>query len=37
VHPGAFCAPEGAAGQTTRGTPMACEPASDGRDRWRHG
>ena len=35
VHPGAFCSPEGATGQTTAGTPMVCEPASDGRDRWR--
>jgi len=36
VHPGAFCAPEGATGHTTAGTPMVCEPASDGRDRWQH-
>ena len=35
VHPGAFCSPEGATGHTTAGTAMACEPASDGRDRWR--
>lgn len=35
VHPGAFCSPEGATGHTTAGTPMVCEPASDGRDRWR--
>jgi hypothetical protein len=34
VHPGAFCSPEGATGHTTAGTPMVCEPASDGRDRW---
>jgi hypothetical protein len=34
VHPGAFCSPEGATGHTTKGTPMVCEPASDGRDRW---
>ena len=35
VHPGAFCSPEGATGHTTAGTAMVCEPASDGRDRWR--
>lgn len=35
VHPGAFCSPEGATGHTSAGTPMVCEPASDGRDRWR--
>jgi hypothetical protein len=34
VHPGAFCSPEGATGHTSAGTPMVCEPASDGRDRW---
>lgn len=34
VHPGAFCSPEGATGHTAAGTPMVCEPASDGRDRW---
>ena len=34
VHPGAFCAPEGATGATDRGTSMVCGPASDGRDRW---
>jgi hypothetical protein len=34
VHPGAFCSPQGATGHTTAGTPMVCEPASDGRDRW---
>ncbi len=34
VHPGAFCAPEGALGVTDRGTPMICGPASDGRNRW---
>lgn len=34
VHPGAFCSPQGASGRTTAGTPMVCEPASDGRDRW---
>jgi hypothetical protein len=37
VHPGAFCSPEGATGHTSAGTPMVCEPASDGRDRWQHG
>ena len=36
VHPGAFCAPEGATGVTDRGTPMVCGPASDGRNRWHH-
>jgi hypothetical protein len=34
VHPGAFCTPPGATGQTDRGTPMVCGPASDGRNRW---
>jgi hypothetical protein len=34
VHPGAFCAPEGAPGVTTAGTAMVCGPASDGRNRW---
>jgi hypothetical protein len=34
VHPGAFCAPPGATGQTDLGTPMVCGPGSDGRDRW---
>jgi hypothetical protein len=34
VHPGAFCAPEGAHGVTVDGTPMVCGPASDGRNRW---
>jgi hypothetical protein len=37
VHPGAFCSPEGATGHTSAGTPMVCEPASDGRDRWQRG
>jgi hypothetical protein len=37
VHPGAFCSPEGATGDTTAGTPMVCGPASDGRDRWHSG
>ena len=36
VHPGAFCSPQGATGHTSAGTPMVCEPASDGRDRWQH-
>ncbi len=35
VHPGAFCAPQGATGRATAGTRMVCEPASDGRNRWR--
>lgn len=34
VHPGAFCTPPGATGQTDRGTPMVCGPASDGTNRW---
>ncbi len=34
VHAGAFCSPKGATGHTTAGTPMVCEPASDGRNRW---
>jgi hypothetical protein len=34
VHPGAFCAPAGARGVTTAGTPMVCGPAADGRNRW---
>jgi len=34
VHPGAFCAPQGATGVTTAGTAMVCGPASDGRNRW---
>ena len=33
VHPGAFCAPPGATGQTDLGPAMVCGPASDGRDR----
>jgi hypothetical protein len=37
VHPGAFCAPVGARGVTTAGTPMVCGPASDGRNRWHSG
>jgi hypothetical protein len=37
VHPGAFCSPQGATGRTSAGTPMVCEPASDGRNRWRSG
>ena len=36
VHPGAFCAPEGAHGVTSRGTPMTCKTSStDTRARWR--
>jgi hypothetical protein len=34
VHPGAFCSPPGATGVTTKGTPMVCGLASDGRYRW---
>lgn len=36
VHPGAFCAPAGATGVTSAGTPMVCGPGSDGRNRWHH-
>lgn len=36
VHPGAFCAPAGATGHTTKGTPMTCRTsATDSRNRWR--
>jgi hypothetical protein len=36
VHPGAFCAPVGAQGVTSRGTPMKCTTtATDTRARWR--
>jgi hypothetical protein len=36
VHPGAFCAPRGARGVTSKGTPMVCKPsATDPRNRWR--
>jgi hypothetical protein len=35
VHPGAFCAPLGATGVTSSGTPMVCGVASDGRNRWK--
>ena len=35
VHPGSFCSPGGAAGATSKGTPMVCAPGSDGRLRWR--
>jgi len=36
VHPGAYCAPAGAGGHTTKGTPMTCRTSpTDGRDRWR--
>jgi hypothetical protein len=37
VHPGAFCAPVGARGVTSAGTPMVCGRASDGRNRWHSG
>jgi hypothetical protein len=37
VHPGAFCAPVGARGATSAGTPMVCGPAADGRNRWHSG
>jgi hypothetical protein len=36
VHPGAFCAPIGANGVTSAGTPMTCKTsATDSRARWR--
>jgi len=36
VHPGAFCAPVGATGVTTKGTPMVCSvKAGQDRARWR--
>jgi hypothetical protein len=35
VHPGAFCAPLGATGVTSSGTPMVCGVGSDGRNRWK--
>ncbi len=34
VHPGAFCSPEGATGQSSTGKSEVCGPASDGRNRW---
>lgn len=35
VHPGAFCAPVGAVGVTSAGTPMVCGPtANSSRARW---
>jgi hypothetical protein len=36
VHPGSYCAPEGATGVTDAGTAMTCQPsATDSRARWR--
>ena len=42
VSSGAFCSPEGATGQTSKGTPMICAstkkdgtPYGEGRNRWR--
>lgn len=35
VHPGAFCSPEGALGETNRGTAMACTSKAGDRARWR--
>jgi hypothetical protein len=36
VHPGSYCAPQGAQGVTDAGTPMTCKPsATDSRARWR--
>lgn len=35
VHPGAFCSPEGALGETNRGTAMACTSKGGDRARWR--
>ena len=38
VHPGAFCAPAGATGVTTKGTHMVCGPtANSARARWHSG
>ncbi|UUT34535.1 HNH endonuclease family protein [Microbacterium elymi] len=38
VHPGSFCAPIGAHGVTTKGTPMVCSvKAGQTRARWRSG
>ncbi|MDH6542947.1 hypothetical protein [Streptomyces sp. SPB4] len=37
VHAGSFCAPAGATGVTSAGTPMVCGPGSDGRNRWHKG
>ncbi len=35
VHPGAFCAPEGALGRTVKGTLMRCTSKNGDRPRWR--
>ena len=35
VHGGAFCSEKGAIGATSKGTPMMCQVASDGRLRWK--
>ena len=35
VHPGSFCSPAGSVGVTSKGTPMVCATAKDGRLRWR--
>lgn len=35
VHPGSFCGPPGAAGQTSTKTPMACSSPDGKRARWR--
>lgn len=34
VHAGSFCSPAGATGVSSKGKPMVCGPASDGRNRW---
>lgn len=36
AHAGSFCSPAGATGVSSRGKPMICGPASDGKNRW-HG
>jgi hypothetical protein len=33
VHAGSYCDPPGT-GVTSKGTPMVCRPAKDGRNRW---
>lgn len=35
VHPGAFCAPQGALGRTTAGTLMRCSSRGGDQARWR--
>ncbi|PVD04497.1 hypothetical protein [Streptomyces sp. CS014] len=35
VSPGAYCSPAGATGRTSKGTPMTCRTAADGKLRWK--